>query len=369
MGRYQLGAAGVLGRTLARMKHESANLDLLRTIAVALVVIDHLRRPALSWITGFAGHATDCLGLLGVAIFFVHTTLVLMQSLERTGPAPLAFYVRRAFRIYPLAMVSAIVGASFIWMGNGPNWSALASNLLLVQNLTGHPSAPGPLWTLPYEVQMYLVLPALFLLTLRSDGLRWVLLLWAAAITVVVGLWAAEANYWPLRFIPCFLPGVVAYILAKRVRARLSPWVLIAVVACGAVLLPTISANVTVVRQTPFLWLFCLAVGFTIPHCRELTNSLVARCSKVVAKYSYGIYLTHTIVIAVAFRGFGREPLWLQIAVCAVFMVALPYVAYKWIEAPGIALGKRLANQMKAKKSDALEPGGAAPLTSPVESK
>ncbi len=66
----------------------SANLDLLRTIAVLLVLIQHLCRRLhiehLSWIP------TTSLGYFGVLLFFVHTSLVLMYSLERThlgGPS------------------------------------------------------------------------------------------------------------------------------------------------------------------------------------------------------------------------------------------------------------------------------------------
>ena len=42
--------------------------------------------------------------------------------------------------------------------------STVRSNLLLIQNLNAVPSGPkSPLWSLPLEVQMYAVLPILFL--------------------------------------------------------------------------------------------------------------------------------------------------------------------------------------------------------------
>jgi peptidoglycan/LPS O-acetylase OafA/YrhL len=93
------------------------------------------------------------------------------------------FYVRRLFRIYPLAVVTvAVVFAIHIsplsW-GNvpvvPPTAGNILSNLFLVQNLTKAPSVTGPLWSLPYEVQMYVVLPFLYLIARRKDW-TWALL-------------------------------------------------------------------------------------------------------------------------------------------------------------------------------------------------
>ena len=98
-------------------RHNSPNLDILRAIAVLTVVVDHLI-PTF----GFRGYViphtvselTLHIGQSGVLAFFVHTSLVLMYSLERI-PAPShwaqawRFYVRHAFRIYPLAIVCVII--------------------------------------------------------------------------------------------------------------------------------------------------------------------------------------------------------------------------------------------------------------------
>jgi peptidoglycan/LPS O-acetylase OafA/YrhL len=142
---------------------DSPNFDLLRTVAVGLVLLSHI--PDLLKETGL-GFNHKAIGRAGVALFFVHTTLVLLMSLDRHGPALGPFLVRRVFRIYPLAIVAVLVMAAAMWAGGQPrSVSEIASNLLLVQNLTGHESRPDPLWTLPYELQMYLLLPALYLFT------------------------------------------------------------------------------------------------------------------------------------------------------------------------------------------------------------
>jgi len=58
----------------------SANLDFLRATAVLLVLAQHLCKrmhvDQIGWV------ATSSLGLFGVLLFFVHTSLVLMYSME-----------------------------------------------------------------------------------------------------------------------------------------------------------------------------------------------------------------------------------------------------------------------------------------------
>jgi peptidoglycan/LPS O-acetylase OafA/YrhL len=79
------------------------NLDLVRSMAVISVVVEH---TLLSLgILKIGPFPIKYLGVMGVMVFFVLTTLVLMWSLERK-PHTLDFYIRRVFRIYPLALAA-----------------------------------------------------------------------------------------------------------------------------------------------------------------------------------------------------------------------------------------------------------------------
>lgn len=160
-------------------KWENPNLDLLRTVAVLLVFVHHLLEYfGILRAGGWGIH----LGAWGVLLFFVHTSFVLMLSLERQSgrqySAPYrVFLVRRVFRLFPLSvLVVAIVCLSRMPVGDFGNHQFVAahfdaktvlSNLFLVQNLTHTDSVVATLWTLPYEIQMYLVLPVLFLVAIR----------------------------------------------------------------------------------------------------------------------------------------------------------------------------------------------------------
>ena len=92
---------------MEKVTSNSRNLDLLRSFAVLLVVGFHLAK-FFDWHLETL-RVTD-FGMLGVMLFFVHTTLVLMFSLERQSAGSNAslfvpFMVRRCFRIYPLAIL------------------------------------------------------------------------------------------------------------------------------------------------------------------------------------------------------------------------------------------------------------------------
>ena len=169
----------------------SPNLDLLRTVAVLCVFVSHL-------LFVFGVRSFGSLGHVGVILFFVHTSFVLMGSLERlqldggsNWQLVTGFWCRRFFRIYPLSILFVVLiamfsipaepGAVYGWIG----WRAFFSNLALTQNLTYDKNILGVLWTLPLEVQMYVMLPALYFVV---RGRRRYLSLGLWAVSVVLAL-------------------------------------------------------------------------------------------------------------------------------------------------------------------------------------
>jgi peptidoglycan/LPS O-acetylase OafA/YrhL len=333
------------------------NLDVLRAVAVLCVVADHVAIAAtpptnLAW--GWVGRA-------GVLIFFVHTALVLMGSLERSGGVHRgwigSFYLRRAWRIYPLAVATILfvtvsgisehtphIGYPSVF--RPPDSATLVSNLLLVQNLTMHRDVLGVLWTLPIEVQMYLALPLCFVIARR--GAYGVLLLALAGMAGALA-WRAELpipGLWRLTmlaFVPCFMGGVLAYaLLRRRTPARLSPpLTLLAVVLLMAAFFLARAGYKSFAPQ----WAFCIALGVVIANGREMASSLVSRVGHVIARYSYGIYLLHLPALWIAFVAFGGAPRLVQWSIFGVMLVVLPWSAFHVIERPGIAFAQRIVHQ------------------------
>jgi peptidoglycan/LPS O-acetylase OafA/YrhL len=307
------------------------NLDLLRAVAVLFVLFSHIVVRA----TGHAAPWSYAMGQLGVMMFFVHTSLVLMQSLERqqaTGAELFKrFYIQRAFRIYPLA-IALVLGVYFL-MDQGWTHFELFANLALIQNLTYARLMCDVLWSLPLEVQMYVMLPFLFVF-FRNKPVAWLLALWVLSLPVglLPPLLMPRLNV--LSYVPCFLAGVIAWRLQGRERLPSWLWPLfLAMVSVLYILFAETRSNYYA------RWLACLALGLAIPWLYQLRTPVLNYASKTVAKYSYGIYLFHYPLLALSFDTLAGMRPELQWSLFAVLMVIFPYLGYHLIEHPMMRLG------------------------------
>ncbi|MDB5745564.1 MAG: hypothetical protein JWP72_412 [Massilia sp.] len=328
------------------MNYPSANLDVIRSLAVSFVVISHLLLDKSLVRPG--GYDTQTLGTLGVLIFFVHTCLVLMLSLERQVNTTFSFLVVRAFRIYPLSIV-VIVLLSLIQLmdsGTGPGLFTFLSNIFLIQNLTGTPSITPVLWSLPFEFQMYFFLPLLYIWTRHSGkhASSCVAVLWCICVALVIAFWRLGLDYNLIRFFPCFLPGVLAFCQRGSPR-KYSPGVLLAYVGTMAIMYPSLVGRG--VNATFLSWLICLGLGLLIPRCREIRSDLVASVGSVIARYSYGIYLVHDPIRYFSFHYLKGIPAFAAWSIFVGAVCGLSYLAYHFIEKPGIELGRTVAKRMK----------------------
>ncbi len=267
----------------------SANLDLLRSIAVLLVLAQHLCRRLHVFQVGWM--ATSSWGAFGVLLFFVHTSLVLLHSMGRSqlnGRALLHnFYLRRIFRIYPLSILAVLTaltlrldsdvnGTAGLSRSPFPGMVVSAANLLLVQNLLYAKSIVNVLWSLPFELQMYLFLPFLFL-WIRGRRMFWPLLgLWITSVVAgviqphVPGLGRLSI----LLFVPNFLPGVIAFSLVRRPRLPAFVWpIFIMFLVVGFTLRPVAAVG----------WVLCLFLGVLIPFFAEITIPWVCALSNRIA--------------------------------------------------------------------------------------
>jgi peptidoglycan/LPS O-acetylase OafA/YrhL len=327
---------------------DSANLDFMRANAVLMVLAFHVL--GFFGIRRIGSFDLQAMGLLGVLLFFVHTSFVLMLSLERQlakfgrERLFLIFIVRRCFRIYPLSILVVALVAVFKLPLAGPPWgmhwsdmgaSDILSNLLLVQNVAGSSSIPAPLWSLPFEMQMYLFLPALFLLARRVKSS----LALAGGVLLLVALFLLRVDSghgYYLKYFPCFLPGIVAYKLSLRRRFCWPSWswmLLLWSAAAVFMLLGTLETG----------WLICFIVGTAIPQFAELSNPWLERAAHLVARYSYGLYLTHYACLWLAFTKLGFFHRVAQWAIFTVAVTMCPILLYHFFELPLIKVGRKLA--------------------------
>jgi peptidoglycan/LPS O-acetylase OafA/YrhL len=341
-------------KELRRLKKATAqsshNLDLLRAIAVLSVYVAHFSRTI-----GF--YDPGSLGRFGVIIFFVHTSCVLMASLQRlqsTGfhaPGSLcwAFYARRFFRIYPLAIL-CIVLVYLLRIPAMPNLSyspmgsrTLIGNLALSQNLFYLPDAIGPLWSLPLEVQMYIVLPFAYLLLRRYRFAPYFLWLLALVFALTIPQLSQRLNVFS--FAPCFASGILAYSLFSETRRKLPAWIWPLVILVVTALFQPLD-NISLSKKLPLAWVLALVLGVAFPFIQEIQWRPLNRLSHWIAEISYGIYLSHIPLMWFALKVMAPYPLALRLLVLLTGSAVIPMLLYRFIEKPMIGVGARLAARL-----------------------
>jgi len=342
----------------------SFNLDLLRAVAVTFVLAQHLLNRFYFAERGVAG---PTLGTFGVLIFFVHTCLVLMYSMERSGleGLPLAsnFYIRRIFRIYPLSVLAVLI-AVVLHLDSGlhgvPGLSYVAhiesgrivSNLLLIQNVVKPGSIINVLWSLPYEVQMYVFLPVLFLwIKRRKISAQFLCVLWALSAFLAFGHMQLSWNNGyvvalqrlnVVQYFPNFLPGIIAFRIGHVAKIKSVLWLpFIIFLAIVYVLIP----------HTAVGWTLCLVLGIAIPFFGEVSTPWLRWISHRIATYSYGIYLSHQFAIWFVADRMASFPIWSRVAVLILLLLGLPVALYHGIEKPMIKVGIRVAEKWGTKQA------------------
>jgi peptidoglycan/LPS O-acetylase OafA/YrhL len=311
-------------------------------VAVFSVVVDHTLKSL--GITRIGHFSIVYLGIMGVMIFFVHTTLVLMWSLERK-PHTLDFYIRRAFRIYPLALAAIAITLLFRAPVSGTpehffyyGHAGLKGVLIqasLVPNLFNdvHPLM-SVMWSLPYEVEMYVLLPVLYFFIRKNFAVWPLLLIWMMTVSLAQVVSRDSHNFGVA--IGYFLPGAMAYIGFERWRQRLPAWTL-------PLFLGTMWAAFLYHPNFHRGWVVCLLLGLGLPLFKQIQARWLVSASHTIAKYSYGIYLTHPFAIVIGIYLLRGYPLWMQLLAEAVPLVVLPVLAYHLLEHPMIRMGSRVA--------------------------
>lgn len=367
-------------RQFSNEASDLANLDLLRTVAVGLVFLTHL-------MGAMRLRGLGDLGRFGVLLFFVHTSLVLMFSMDRLGLTGgrlyTVFIVRRIFRIYPLSIFTVFMVVVFHipfapWFGgtmNSPTWPGglgLLSNLLLVQNISGNASVLCVLWSLPFEVQMYAFLPILYILVRRFPSLRAISMIWLGGVFVAsleyIGRGRMDSDVLLLRYVPCFLAGVIAWRLMESQKRRLP----------GALWMLVLMTMVTLYRLEDILrvygpnwqgalhgtlrndhriwlppsldlvrdWVFCGVTGLTLPFFSDFRSLWLNAIARNIAQYSYGVYVCHVPMLWICFSLLHLGNVFTS-AILATFLTTLvSFALYRYIERPAIQFGKHLSMRM-----------------------
>ncbi|MCM4080137.1 acyltransferase family protein [Paractinoplanes hotanensis] len=276
----------------------SDGLDLLRGIAVALVILRH------TWPGVFTGA-----GVTGVVMFFALSgyliTGVLERDLARHGRVRLRrFYLRRARRLVP-ALVVLVTAVAVVTIVVDPFGDRALLHRTVLAALTftgdlpfGHGSdATFHLWTLAVEEQFYLLWPVLVAVAWRRGSLTRLLVaativaLLTCALTVAWLHTAPDAAYsLPTTWAACFLSGSAVRI--HQARLCVPGWAPAVALAALAVLsmLPLRGHVLTYLLGGPVI---AALTGALVLHWRRWTSVHHTALRPLVwlGTVSYGAYL------------------------------------------------------------------------------
>jgi peptidoglycan/LPS O-acetylase OafA/YrhL len=324
------------------------NFDLLRLIAATQVVLIHTERH-LDMVRPAWWPLVDALP--GVPIFFVISGFLISASYERSST--LSSYARnRILRIFPglwccillTIGVAAAFGFSFAHWSAGSWLLAQLIGLIYTPHFLksfGFGSYNGSLWTIPIELQFYLVLPIFYYLTKRAGnqtkGLSLALLLFALIAFLANLLFEplTEVTQEPIAqklirysFFPhiyLFLSGVIL----QRLSVHRSRWIAGKALHWLAVYLlfhfAVPYSAVSYVIGTMLLGVVVIAAAYTRPTLSEH----LLRGNDI----SYGVYIYHGLIINifVEFGLGGRES---DLAVVVLLAFLLGYLSWLLIERP-----------------------------------
>ncbi|WP_336366659.1 acyltransferase family protein [Marinobacter sp. C2H3] len=366
-------------------------LTWLRGIAAFWVICSHVVRATevAYGSTDVASHSAVLslldLGTLGVALFFTLSgTTLYLSNRTLAIRSPIAFYIKRFFRIWPAYAIALIayIAFGFVFRAfyTGPDnvwvtsqfsaeygWLDIAQYLLLSFNFVGQNGLfNNAFWSLPVEFQYYLTFP-LLILALRA---HWTAPLALGALAYLAhrfGWIVLESNLL-LIFFFTFCTGVVLGALSQRVGWRLHPALSLAVFLAILVLnsmLSTGRINVALFVYIPSEWVFYgLSAVMMVGLMVFSEVKLPSRVDRVLSHFgdiSYSAYLYHNLIIAclvLVIPRIGFDSGGLRIWSVFVVTVAATYVlatrSYRHIEQPSMALGKRLANRSGATASKQL---------------
>ena len=371
------------------MKH-FRSIDGLRAWLAWVVVLAHVmlhtgadrKWPLIEKLETCSVHA--------VCIFIIISGFVITHLLLEKHENYLPYISRRLLRIYPIYFICLClgIGATFLniqafadppsgaivpqpelfalelgSLNNGDFLRHLAAHLTLLHGAISNHILPassymflGPAWSLSLEWQFYLVAP-LVLVALRTRKGQVIV-----ALATLAAYGAYQQDWLGQFFDPSFLPGAGLYfaigIATRLVFTKLPEFKTYPLAAMIVALGFCVMSH----KLVPFIFWAGFVVWLRTARAPFDTGKLAARAFNAafnsnLAHYlgirSYSTYLIHEpiihTVVFVCIRRFALG-LWPMLFVTLFLTVALTLIAsvilYRFVEAPAIALGKRMFSEV-----------------------
>jgi peptidoglycan/LPS O-acetylase OafA/YrhL len=373
-----------LVRAVEKLDEKLDYIDILRGIAILMVMLVHTSQ-AVNGVSQLVGDI-DRYGQMGVQLFFVASayTLCFSRIKRAEEKQPLrSFWIRRFFRIAPLYYVAII--AYFLAESNMHilaliklpyslyNFETIAANILFIHGFVlsaNNNIVPGG-WSIGTEMAFYLLFPFLFSLCDRACkqygiislyGLVGISMLLNIAIQLALQYFFAISlhdnsfiYYNLINQLPVFLLGMTIffhhhYQIPIQLPMPLQIAIFIVVTIAGMILLPSkqywlVATFLPVIAGSSFVFLLNIF--------RELkySNTFLTEIGRV----SYSMYIFHFMFAWYLVPGIGltlkKGILPELLLVCSIVLVtrftfAVAKLSQKYIETPGIWVGKTLISKL-----------------------
>lgn len=351
------------------------NLDSIRTVAFVSTFLAHafsttsaevLSSGAYRW----AVHLRDVYAF-GVPIFFVLSgfliSYLMLHEQESVGAfSVVRFYLRRALRIWPLYFL--ILGFGFILFPlvrslvepgsyrESADWLYYVFFLGNFDQLR-HAQLPygvglGPTWSIAIEEQFYLGWPLLLVLFPRKRFLVPIVAVFGAALVLspMLHLPSKHTVFAMIYLAAGAAFGYAAYYHEEAIRRVTDVSDIVPLGAAGAM----VAAMVLTTRVQAYMLvpLIGLLIGYLVVHQCYTRRFDLRRIPLLEAagKYTYGLYLYHSICIfvvhAALHRGLGiRDSALLTVAVKPLVSLLLSavvsYLSYRYFEGYFLGLKRR----------------------------
>ena len=307
-------------------------LHALRFFAATLVIIHHVEQyKAWQGKPNVWGHQSiDQLGHLPVGFFFVLsgfliTYFLLIEAKENSFIKLKSFYWKRVIRLWPVYFVVVIIALNIIpFVASGFHHSHFEFGLpvllclfLFIPNVLRliHPNLVGgnQLWSIGVEEQFYLVWPLLIGL-FHKHIFRFLLLfigtkLCIQSILGFAGGSSTESLYFLLKLFPVeqmAIGGIGAAMIlsqSRHLKKFLADWVF-------ALAILALTFRLVVENhfwgQTLVEGILFLIIILNVVYRPAIYNLLENRSLKKLGDASYGIYMYHTLVIALVMTGLSN---------------------------------------------------------------
>ncbi|MGC4057583.1 MAG: acyltransferase [Chitinophagaceae bacterium] len=335
------------------MHKRIVGLDIVRTVAIVLVLLCHLSYPFYPFLHGKAERvynlAVWIFGYYGVEVFFVLSGFLIgsifvreFASSDQSVPPDASlwrFWVRRWARTLPNYYLFLLINWLIARYMLGVHETPVIPYLLFIQKLTPDSTLHyfGVSWSLAVEEWFYLLMPVFFFLfygIIRNPKIAFRLVIATMMLFPVLGklLYALAhpqlANYENVyHFTTCFRLDSIAFglllsylfyseniksYLVARKKLLLLAGLVITVVCCGLIALYLARPKQNALAFTAIMPLASLGVSCCLPYfatLNELSGAksagrMFVHCSKI----SYSLYLVHIpamILIEELFKGAG----------------------------------------------------------------